>query len=674
MKSVLINRRGRIVLPSNFFPSLDFSVIRDLGQLAEVIKRDFEAKAPTGTEILRRVESGEYRSRYGLIRDMALNLFWANRYSITMYTKRVVRWRDVPRRRDDVFLPVLTPWEEGERKVAAVEGAYRALPATWDAGREDHIFSVLFDVFRNRRHHATELPAVKPTVAEALADPRGLTFHLTGHDPDYPVYTDEQIIECAEDQPELEALHRWAMVLHNQYPWNRAETRLTAPGEVGDDDFVVTFTPRDREVASFLHRVRQERRPDGARPAAATAAAGQAAGVTQPGPAAATPAARPPVRPFAPVQVRTAFKVMPRIEAVAAVKGELSCSNEDIVRNAAFSWSPMTAAEILRKTGIEARRYTSRALEDLALDAARAVLAHAGRQPEEIGALLVCTCTSTRLIPSAATWLSGELGMYQTYNSSDIIAACAGLPYGLAEAVRLLQEVQRPVLLVCAEKFSDKIGSVRTSRMIFGDGAAALLVGPAGAGQPPDVEVLQTYASGPVRQVNSIIWPNPEFDNNITVLGPDVRDLVQRYLEQMLAELRSLPDPDARAADLLASIELIVPHQANKTMVTQLAKEAGIAPEQLYFNIERVGNASAASIPLALADAVRDGVIDRPRRVFTPGFGAGAVAGYAVLRIDPAVMAGESEPAGPVDAAGAGGRRASQVATTSEDMRIAFSE
>ena len=65
-----------------------------------------------------------------------------------------------------------------------------------------------------------------------------------------------------------------------------------------------------------------------------------------------------------------------------------------------------------------------------------------------------------------------------------MVAACAGLPYGLAEAVRLLQEVERPVLVVCGEKFSDKIGTVRTSRMIFGDGAAALVVGPGPAGRP----------------------------------------------------------------------------------------------------------------------------------------------------------------------------------------------
>jgi 3-oxoacyl-[acyl-carrier-protein] synthase III len=195
------------------------------------------------------------------------------------------------------------------------------------------------------------------------------------------------------------------------------------------------------------------------------------------------------------------------------------------------------------------------------------------------------------------------------------------------------------VLLVCAEKFSDKIGTVRTSRMIFGDGAAALVVGPAREGAAPDVEFYQTYASGPMSEVDSIIWPNPEFDNNITVFGPEVKALVKRYLTQMIKELEALPHPDGGGGSLLEAIDLVVPHQANKTMVVQYAKAAGIPPERLYFNIERVGNTSSASIPLAIYDAVAQGVIDRPMRLFAPGFGAGAVGGYAVLRLDPAVVA-----------------------------------
>jgi 3-oxoacyl-[acyl-carrier-protein] synthase-3 len=84
MKPFVINRHGRLVFPSNFLPELDFSVLPSLDRLDAVIARDFEAKAPTGTDILERVESGAYRQRYDLMRDVALNLVWVNRYAITM--------------------------------------------------------------------------------------------------------------------------------------------------------------------------------------------------------------------------------------------------------------------------------------------------------------------------------------------------------------------------------------------------------------------------------------------------------------------------------------------------------------------------------------------------------------------------------------------------------------
>ncbi len=619
MKPFVINRYGRIVFPFNFFPELDFSTFQTLEQFAAVIKRDFEEKAPTEIDILARVESGGYKGRFDLLRDLALHLFWVNRYAMTMYEKRPTRWRDVARHRDDLFLPVFAV-RDGTETTTAIESAYRALPATWDEGTEDKICRVLLDLFRHKKGAGAELPAIKPTVGELLARPRSLTYHLLAHNPDYPGYGHDDIIEFAHAVPELEALMRQAMVLHNQYRWDRAKTRLTEVGQLHDDDFVVVFHPRNDDVMHFIRRVKgvQRVRPRRSAPA---------------------PSCRP-LRPYAPVDVRARFTVMPRLEAVAVYKGERPCTNDDLVRNAAYCWSPMTVEEIRHKTGIEQRLYTELDLDQMALLAAQRALEKSGRRAEEIGAVLFCSCTSVKMMPSLATWLSGQLGMFQTHASCDIVAACAGLPYGLSEAVRLLQEVERPVLVVCGEKFSDKIGTVRTSRMIFGDGAAAMVIGPAPAGAAPDVEMLQTYASGPMSEVDSIIWPNPDFDNNITVYGPEVRALVKRYLGQMLDELRALPHPDGAAgASLLDAIDLIVPHQANKTMVVNIAKEAGVAAERLYFNIERVGNTSSASIPIALHDAVREGVIDRPLRVFAPGFGAGAVGGYAVLRVDPAVVA-----------------------------------
>jgi 3-oxoacyl-[acyl-carrier-protein] synthase III len=248
------------------------------------------------------------------------------------------------------------------------------------------------------------------------------------------------------------------MVLHNQYPWDRAAVELVGADQLRDDDFVVAFHPRTSEVREFLRRLR--------------------AGV----PARTAPVpweSRPPVRPYPAIDVRRAFAVQPRLEALVAVHGDQVCTNDDVIRNSAYNWSPMSAEEIRAKTGIEQRRYSSLPLEELALQAAEAALEKSGREPEEIGALLVCTCTSSRLIPSAATYLCGQLGIHQAHAAYDLIAACAGMPYGVAEATRLLQETGRPVVVVCVEKFSDKIGNVRTSRMIFGDGAAALVVGPA---------------------------------------------------------------------------------------------------------------------------------------------------------------------------------------------------
>ena len=532
MRPFVVNGHDRLVFPSNFSADLDFSVLETLDQLAAVIRRDFEAKAPTGTEILERVDSDGYRSRYELLRDLAMNLVWGNRYAMTMYEKRPTRWRDLPRRRDDVFLPLLTPWEHGERKVAAVAAAWSRAPP--HVGRRSR-GPDLHDPVRHLPPQAPPRDRAPAGEADRGGDhERSDEPHLLLPDA-RPGSPDPQL----PGDPRLHgggARARAAPPLGDGPPqpvpvgsgprrgWWRS-------GRIGDDDFVVAFVPRNHEVLEFIRRVKA------GRPARA---------------AARTPAeAREPVEPFLPVVVREQFALMPRLESLAVVKGEHVCTNEDLIRNAAYSWSPMTADEIQEKTGIEERLYTERRLEHISLQAARAALEGAGRRPEEIGAVIFCSCTSTRLIPSVATWLSGQLGIFQTHGSFDLVAACAGFPYGLAEAVRLLQEVKRPVLVVCAEKFSDKIGSVRPSRMIFGDGASALVVGPAAPGAAPDIEVVQIYASGPVSQVNSIIWPNPEFDNNITVYGPEVKALVERYLTQMMGELRALPDPDGGGDSLL---------------------------------------------------------------------------------------------------------------------------
>jgi len=619
-RAFVLDRLGRIVLPDDFVPTLEFSAFASFEAFEAVLEREFCAKAPTEEELLARARGGEYKTRYALLRDLARHLYRVERYALTLYTKRPTRWRDLPVSRDDTLVPVFRPWD-GARAAAALEAAYCALPAAWSAAAEDRIFRILIDVFRHKPGAGGELWPLHPSPGELLAIPTALVCVLDAYDPDYPGYAWDDLLECAHEVPELEALLRQAMVLHNQYRWDRRAARLVEAGAVRPDDVVLAYQPRSPDALDFIRRVTGRRRAVPAAPA------------PRPG--------RWPVRPYAPVEVAARFRVMPRLAALAVRRGERVCTNEDLVRNAAWSWSPMSAEEILLKTGIAARRYTELPLECLALAAAERALAHAGVGPEEVGALVFCSCTSRMMMPSVAAWLAARLGMLQTHAAFDVVAACAGLPYGLAEAIRLLQEVERPVLVVCGEKFSDKIGTVRTSRMLFGDAAAALVIAPAPRGARPDVELFQTYAGGPVEEVDAIVWPDPAFDNGVTVRGPEVRRLVQRYLGQMVEELRALPHPEGGAGSLLDAIDLVVPHQANQAMVTSAARAAGLPVERLYFNIARVGNTSSASIPLALWDAVREGVIDRPVRVFTPAFGAGAVAGYTVLRLDPTRAAPE---------------------------------
>ncbi len=618
MKPFRLNKQGRLVFPSSIFIELDFSVIADLDQLKAIIRRDFEVKAPTGIEIADRASAGEYETRYDLLRDIGLHLFWANRFALAMYDKRPTRWRDVPRCRDDVFVPLLEPRDNREIKAASVLKAFGELPAKWDATDEEDLFAILFDCFANKLYKASSLPPIKATISEFLSTPDARTTILTDYNPDHRRYSDDDILDVSEGQPELEALRRWAMLLHNQHPWDRSRARLKSCAELQDDDVVVLFHPKNRAVQDFISRVRK--------------------GTTYT-PLSPTPSpAVEPESPLNPIVIDDSFPVQPKIEALAVRKGEVLCTNEDVIRNSPPSWSPMGAEEITEKTGIERRRYTAEPLENIALEAARAAMKHAGRGPAEIGAVLFCSCTSNRLIPSTATWLSGQLGILQTHCSADIVAACAGFPYGVAEAVRLLREVERPILLVLAEKFSDKIGNARPSRMIFGDGAAALVIAPTTGER--DIHVVQTYASGPFSQVNSIIWPNYDFDNDITVYGPEVKALVKRYLNQMISELNELKGLKG-GKSLMNDIDVIVPHQANKTMIIDIAVPQGISADDIYFNIAEVGNASAASIPIALADSVFDGAVTKPSLVFAPGFGAGAVGGYVVLSLDPAIVAPE---------------------------------
>src|SRR4029077_15802333 len=137
-----------------------------------------------------------------------------------------------------------------------------------------------------------------------------LTFHIALYDPDFPTFSYEQIVDCNVEVPELESLMRWAMVLHNQYPWHRQHTRLIEVGKIKDDDVVPVFYPRNREVLQFIGRVKARR----------------CSVVGRPGPT----APEAPSRPYPALDLMgPRFAIKPRIAALAVVKGERLFSNDD---------------------------------------------------------------------------------------------------------------------------------------------------------------------------------------------------------------------------------------------------------------------------------------------------------------------------------------------------------
>jgi 3-oxoacyl-(acyl-carrier-protein) synthase III len=295
----------------------------------------------------------------------------------------------------------------------------------------------------------------------------------------------------------------------------------------------------------------------------------------------------------------------------------------------------MSARDIYERTGIRERCYTDRSLDDLVADAAFRAFEVAPDSAHDVAAVVACSVTNTQPIPSLAARVADRVALNPLAGVFDVVAACAGFPYGLAQASRIVEETGGSVLLVLGEKFADKTGTVRSSRMIFGDGAAALLLTPCPHEQG-DIEFVETYAGGSSAEVHSVVWPNPAFNNHLTVDAQGARSIVQRYLSRILSDLADRTPPQRSPMD---DVDLIVPHQANERMVRELATAAGIPDNRLYFDIDRVGNLSAASIPIAIDDAIAEGRITGGARILTPAFGAGSVAGVALLRIPDHIVA-----------------------------------
>ncbi|MGQ0519891.1 MAG: beta-ketoacyl-ACP synthase III [Actinomycetota bacterium] len=278
---------------------------------------------------------------------------------------------------------------------------------------------------------------------------------------------------------------------------------------------------------------------------------------------------------------------------------------------------------IVERTGIRERRVAGpdESTATLAAAAGVAAIKDAGLAPDDIGLLMVATCTPVQVLPSTASLVQDSLGL--RCGALDVGAACAGFVYGLVAASGMLTP-GRPSLLIGAEtltRITDP--DDRSTRILFGDGAGAAVIG-----QPTEPgSGLLAWDLGCDGSLAPLLEV-PIDDRYMRMEGKEVfRRAVRIVVESALVTLE-------RAGLGPADVDLFVPHQANLRIIEASCSRLGIPMEKAAVNLDRYGNTSAASIPMALAEAAEAGRLHPGSVVLLSGFGAGMTWASAVLRWD----------------------------------------
>ncbi|MDL2216284.1 ketoacyl-ACP synthase III [Desulfovibrio sp. OttesenSCG-928-M14] len=306
------------------------------------------------------------------------------------------------------------------------------------------------------------------------------------------------------------------------------------------------------------------------------------------------------------------------------------------------SRADITDEWIVSRTGIRQRHILApdQTGTDLALEATRLCLARAQIEAAEISHIVYATCTPDACCPSAACTLAGKLGL-PGIMALDINAACAGFVNGVEVADGLAaRRPEAQVLLVASESLSHRCNwEDRTTAVLFGDGAAATLLSGAKArkGQGPlaavkDVLLGSDGSKGELLLISGGFSATP-YKLGATV-GPEYFIRMQGKLvfkhavRCMTACCRELLNRNGLGQE---NIDLFVPHQANLRIIEAVGERLEITPERVFLNVDKYGNTSAASIPLALGEAVKEGRITTGMRVLLTSFGGGLTWGAALL-------------------------------------------
>lgn len=326
------------------------------------------------------------------------------------------------------------------------------------------------------------------------------------------------------------------------------------------------------------------------------------------------------------------------ISPKAAIVGTGSYLPEKVLTNFDLEKVVDTSDEwIFTRTGIRERRVAAddQSTSDLAIEASRRALADAGLTPDDLSLIICATITPDYFFPSTACMIQHKLGANNT-GGFDLSAACAGFVYGVILAARTIQADPTQTILVLGAETLTKVTDYtdRTSCVLFGDGAGAAILRACDDGR--GVMASEWGVDGSLG--DSMILPAGGS------VCPTTEETVRRKLHYMKVHGRSsFRFAVTKMAELVASalkqsnltmddVALIVPHQVNVRILKAAADRLGIGMEKIYCNIDRVGNTSAASVPIALDEAVKNGSIRHGDVVVLVAFGGGLSWSSAVIR------------------------------------------
>ena len=306
-----------------------------------------------------------------------------------------------------------------------------------------------------------------------------------------------------------------------------------------------------------------------------------------------------------------------------------------IVTNAELAQSVDTSDEwIVQRTGIRERRVAAQGeyTSDLAIHAAQAALKNAGVDAQSIDLVLVATSTPDRSFPATAVSVQAALGI--TGGAAfDQQAVCSGFVYGLATADSLLRGgLFKRALVIGAETFSRLLDwKDRTTCVLFGDGAGAVVMElQSQPGTREDRGVLTSHLRSDGRHMGKLYS-----DGGVSTTGTAgvVKMEGRAVFKHAVAMITDVIDAAFKATGYTAAdIDWFVPHQANKRIIDDSAHKLGIDPKKVVITVDKHGNTSAASIPLALCAAVGDGRIQRGDLILFEAMGGGFTWGSAMVR------------------------------------------